>query len=83
MSSILVHGRVPSAMLKSVMIPIVKNKNKHITDKENYRPICLANVLTKVIEKMFYLVVSRIGFRLHAVSLVLKLSTARKCVFSF
>ena len=39
MSSILVHGRVPSAMLKSVMIPIVKNKNKHITDKENYRPI--------------------------------------------
>ena len=37
MSSILVHGRVPSAMLKSVMIPIVKNKNKHITDKENYQ----------------------------------------------
>ena len=33
MSSILVHGRVPSAMLKSVMIPIIKNKNKHITDK--------------------------------------------------
>ena len=51
MSSILVHGRVPSAMLKSVMIPIVKNKNKHITDKENYRPICLANVFTKVIKK--------------------------------
>ena len=30
----------------------------------------------------FYLV-SRIGFRLHVVSLVLKLNTARKCVFSF
>ena len=28
MSAILVPGRVPSAMLKSVMIPIVKNKNK-------------------------------------------------------
>ena len=82
MSSILVHGRVPSAILKSVMIPIVKNKNKHITDKENYRPICLANVFTKVIENVL-LVVSRIGFRLHAVSLVLKQSTARKCVFSF
>ena len=52
MSSILVHGRVPSAMLKSVMIPIVKYKNKHITDKENYRPICLANVFTKVIENV-------------------------------
>ena len=44
MSSILVHGWVPSAMLKSVM--------KHITDKENYRPICLANVFTKVIENV-------------------------------
>ena len=42
MSTILVHGRVPSAMLKSVRIPIVKNINKHITDKENYRPICLS-----------------------------------------
>ena len=52
MSSILVHGRVPSAMLKSVVIPIVKNKNKHITDKENYRPICFANVFTKVIENV-------------------------------
>ena len=39
-------------MLKSVMIPIVKNKNNHITDKENYRPICLANVFTKVIENV-------------------------------
>ena len=52
MSAILIHGRVPSAMLKSVMIPIVKNKNKHITDKENYRPICLVNVFTKVIENV-------------------------------
>ena len=52
MSAILIHGRVPSTMLKSVMIPIVKNKNKHITDKENYRPICLANVFTKVIENV-------------------------------
>ena len=67
---------------KSVMIPIVKTKNKHITDKENYRPICLANVFTKVIENVL-LSLSRIGFRLHVVSLVLKLNTARKCVFSF
>ena len=52
MSAILVHGRVPRAMLKSVMILIVKNKNKHITDKENYRPICLANVFTKGIENV-------------------------------
>ena len=59
MAAILVHGRVPSAVLKSVMIPIVKNKNKHITEKENYRHICLANVFTKVIENVL---LSRLAF---------------------
>ena len=46
LSALLVHGRVPSDILKSVMVPIVKNKNKRVSDKENYRPICLANVFT-------------------------------------
>ena len=49
LSALLVHGRVPSDILKSVMVPIVKNKNKRVSDKENYRPICLANVFTKVL----------------------------------
>ena len=54
MSAILVHGYVPKSMLKSVIIPITKNKNKRISDKDNYRPICLANVFTKVVEKVLY-----------------------------
>ena len=28
------------------------NTNKRITDKDNYRHICLSNVFTKVIEKV-------------------------------
>ena len=83
MSAILVHGRVPSAMLKSVMNPIDKHKNKHITDKGNYRPICLANVFTKVIENVLLsrlhnwlsTTCSQFGFK--------AISTPRKCVFSF
>ena len=31
---------------------IVKDKNKHITDKNNYRPICLSNVFTKILENI-------------------------------
>ena len=54
MSAILVHGYVPKSMLKSVIIPIIKNKNKRISDKDNCRPICLANVFTKVVEKVLY-----------------------------
>ena len=83
MSAILVHGRVPSAMLKSVMNPIDKNKNEHITDKENYRPLCLANVFTKMIENVLLsrlhnwlsTTCSQFGFK--------AISTAGKCVFSF
>ena len=35
-------------------IPIIKNKNKRISGKDNYIPICVANVFTKVGEKVLY-----------------------------
>ena len=54
MSAILVHGYVPKSILKSVIVPIIKNKNKRISDKDNYRPICISNVFTKVVEKLLY-----------------------------
>ena len=53
MSAVLTHGHVPRSAIRSVLVPIIKNKNKRITDiKDNYRPICLSNVFTKVIEKV-------------------------------
>ena len=54
MSAVLVHGYVPKSILKSVIVPIIKNKNKRISDKNNYRPICISNVFTKVVEKVLY-----------------------------
>ena len=41
-SAILVHGYVPKYMLKSVIIPIIKNKNKRISDTDYYMPTCLS-----------------------------------------
>ena len=52
MSAVLIHGHVPRSAMRSVLVPIIKNKNKRITDKDNYRPIRLSNVFTKVIEKV-------------------------------
>ena len=50
--AILVNGYVPKYnMLKSVIIPIIKHKNKRISDKDNHRPICLANLFTKMAGK--------------------------------
>ena len=50
--AILVHGYVPEEMLTSVIIPLVKDKNKRISDKANYRPICLSNVFSKLVENV-------------------------------
>ena len=52
MSAILIHGCVPRSMLTSVVI--IKYKNKRTCEKDNYRPIYLSNVFTKVVEKIMY-----------------------------
>ena len=44
------HGFLPSSMCSVVIIPLIKDKSGTITAKENYRPIALASVLSKVIE---------------------------------
>jgi hypothetical protein len=48
----LVHGHLPSKMTDTVMVPLVKNKNNSLTDKNNYRPIALACITSKVFEKL-------------------------------
>ena len=49
-SSIFTHGFIPRSMMESVIVPVIKNKNKRINDKGNYRPICLSNVCSKIVE---------------------------------
>ena len=49
-SSIFTHGFIPRSMMESVIVPVIKNKNKRINDKDNYRPICLSNICSKIVE---------------------------------
>lgn len=51
-SSFFVHGFLPSRLLSVVLVPIVKDKTAKITSKDNYRPIALASVVSKVLEKI-------------------------------
>ena len=49
-SSIFTHSFIPRSMMDSVIVPVIKNKNKRINNKGNYRPICLSTVCSKMVE---------------------------------
>ena len=37
-------------MIKSIIVPLVKNKCDSLSDKNNYRPIALSSISSKVFE---------------------------------
>ena len=50
LNSMLIHGYLPDDLMLTHIIPIVKNKKGDITSKDNYRPIAISSVLSKVFE---------------------------------
>ena len=46
------HCYLPSSMLDSVIVPLVKNRNSDLSDKNNYRPIALSSTISKVFENV-------------------------------
>ena len=49
-SAMLSHGYIPANMMSTKIIPIVKNKCGKLTDTNNYRPVALANITSKLFE---------------------------------
>ena len=41
---------MPSSMIKSIIVPLVKNKCGNLADKNNYRPIASSSISSKVFE---------------------------------
>ena len=54
MSSFFTHGSLPDSMIANVLVPVIKSKTGHIMSKDNYRPIALASVVSKVAEIVIY-----------------------------
>ena len=44
------HCYMPSSMIKSIIVPFVKNKCSNLADKNNYRLITLSSISSKVFE---------------------------------
>jgi hypothetical protein len=46
----LIHNYAPPEFMHTVLIPIIKNKKGNIEDINNYRPIAITNVISKIFE---------------------------------
>ena len=45
-----IHGFLPDSMLSVLIVPVIKDKAGNINSKDNYRPIALASIISKVVE---------------------------------
>ncbi|KAJ0170988.1 hypothetical protein K1T71_013760 [Dendrolimus kikuchii] len=46
------HAYLPPDLLKTIVVPIVKNRTGDVSDKGNYRPISLATIIAKVFDSV-------------------------------
>ncbi|KAJ2945534.1 hypothetical protein O0L34_g353 [Tuta absoluta] len=65
------HSYLPQDLMRTIVVPVVKDKTGDISDKNNYRPISLATIIAKVfdsvlntqLEKHLNLHSNQFGFR--------------------
>ena len=49
------HSYLPATMIETIIVPIVKNKCGNLCDSNNYRPIALATLMSKLFESVILL----------------------------
>ena len=53
-TGLFVHGFLPDSMLEIALVPLIKDKTGRIDQVDNYRPIALASVISKVVEIILF-----------------------------
>ena len=48
----MVHGVLPNSILSVLLVPVLKDKAGKLNSRDNYRPIALASILSKVLERV-------------------------------
>ena len=56
-----VHGFLPTSLLTVVLVPIIKNKAGNVNSIDNYRPVALSSIVSKILESI---ILNRIEFYL-------------------
>lgn len=51
-NSCIKHSYLPEDLMKTIVVPIIKNRTGDASDKSNYRPISLATTMAKVLDSV-------------------------------
>ncbi|XP_061718862.1 uncharacterized protein LOC133526321 [Cydia pomonella] len=46
------HSYLPDDLMRTIVIPVVKNKTGDLADRNNYRPISLATIIAKILDSV-------------------------------
>ena len=49
-NSIIIHGHIPVELMDTILVPLVKDKNGNLNDKDNYRPLAITCIISKIFE---------------------------------
>lgn len=49
------HGLLPDSLLSVTLVPVIKGKAGKVGSLDNYRPIALVSVVSKVLERILRL----------------------------
>ena len=64
-NAMFIHNHLPPKFMETVIVPIIKDKKGNITDKNNYRPIAITSVTSKILE---FLLLDRMRSQLSTTS---------------
>ena len=49
-NAMVIHGYLPSQLLNTIIVPLVKDKRGNLTDGDNYRPLAITCIASKILE---------------------------------
>ena len=81
-NSMINHGYLPQIFMDTILVPIVKNVKGDITDGDNYRPIAITCIASKVVELVILDKFSALFDTTHNQFGFKKGSSTELCIFS-
>ena len=49
-NSCLIHGYLPDELMRTIIVPIIKDQKGDVTDVNSYRPIAINSPISKLVE---------------------------------